>query len=194
MHILLWKEIFIDLRNRFLACKNNAPFTNFISKINNILTDNAEDLDVVMPMYNLVEYSKNYRKTAGSLWNYYRDEPNNHRLNDYDPPTVNGNADPMKNPESFKYKSSITWKTCNANQESSENSEQENTKTKKNLEVIVPLKYLSIFWKNLGMLLINCEASLTLTWSKNCVLTNITTQAAEGDNPAIHVQQVQHLK
>ena len=59
-------------------------------------------------MYNLVEYSKNYRKTAGSLWNYYRDEPNNHRLNDDDPPTVNGNADPMKNPESFKYKSSIT--------------------------------------------------------------------------------------
>ena len=52
---------FID-RNRFLAFKNNAPFTNCISKINNVLIDNAEDLDVVMPMYNLLEYSKNHRK------------------------------------------------------------------------------------------------------------------------------------
>ena len=52
----------IDIRNRFLAFKNNAPFTNCISKINNVLIDNAEDLDVVMPMYNLIEYSKNYKK------------------------------------------------------------------------------------------------------------------------------------
>ena len=57
----------IDIRNRFLAFKNNAPFTNCISKINNVLIDNAEDLDIVMPMYNLLEYSKNYRKTTGSL-------------------------------------------------------------------------------------------------------------------------------
>ena len=57
-----------------LAFKNNAPFTSCISKINNTLFDNAEDLDIVMPMYNLLEYSKNYRKTTGGLWNYYRDE------------------------------------------------------------------------------------------------------------------------
>ena len=57
----------INIRNRFLAFKNNAPFTNCISKINNVLIDNVEDLDVVMPMYNLLEYSKNYRKTAGRL-------------------------------------------------------------------------------------------------------------------------------
>ena len=56
--------------------KNNAPFINCTSKINCVKTDNAEDLDVVMPMYNLLEYSKNYRKTTGSLWNNYRDEPN----------------------------------------------------------------------------------------------------------------------
>ena len=60
---------FIDIRNRFLAFKNNAPFTNCISKINNVLIDNAEDLDVVMPMYNLIEYSKNYRKTTAGAWN-----------------------------------------------------------------------------------------------------------------------------
>ena len=57
----------IDIRNRFLAYENNAPFNNCISKINNVLIDNAEDLDTVMPMYNLLEYSKNYRKTTGSL-------------------------------------------------------------------------------------------------------------------------------
>ena len=57
----------IDIRNRFLAFKNNAPFTNCISKINNVLIDNAEDLDTVMPMYNLFEYSNNYRKTTGSF-------------------------------------------------------------------------------------------------------------------------------
>ena len=54
---------FIDVRNRFLAFKNNAPFTNCISKINNVLIDNSRDLDIVMPMYNLFEYSKTYRKT-----------------------------------------------------------------------------------------------------------------------------------
>ena len=58
-----------------LVFKNNAPFINCISKINGVKIDNAEDLDVVMPMYNLLEYSKNYRKTTGSLWNYYRDQP-----------------------------------------------------------------------------------------------------------------------
>ena len=59
-----------------LALKNNAPSSSCISKIINTLTVNAEDLDIVMPMYNLLEYSKNYRKTTGSLFNYYRDEPN----------------------------------------------------------------------------------------------------------------------
>ena len=59
-----------------LAFKNNAPFISCISKINNTLIDNAEDLDIAMPMYNLIEHSKNYGKTTGSLWNYYRDELN----------------------------------------------------------------------------------------------------------------------
>ena len=163
-------------KNRSLAFENNAPFTNCISKINNVLIDNAEDLDIVMPMYNLLEYSKNYRKTTGSLWNYYRDEPNNL-------PTDNYNADPITNSESFKYKSSITGKTSNANQENGENTKQGNTKIKKNLEIVVPLKYLSNFWRSLDMPLINSEVSLTLTWSENCVLTDITTQTARNANP-----------
>ena len=80
-------------RNKAVAFKNNVAFISCISKINGIKIDNAEDLDVVMPMYNLLKYSKNYEKTTGSLWNYYRDEPN----------------DPLStNSESFKYKTSIT--------------------------------------------------------------------------------------
>ena len=64
-------------RNKSDAFKNNAPFINCISKINGIQIDNTEDLDVVMPVYNLLEYSKNYKKTTGSLWNYYKDELSN---------------------------------------------------------------------------------------------------------------------
>ena len=153
-------------RNKNLAFKNNAPFINCISKINGVKIDNAEDLDVVMPMYNLLEYSKNYRKTAGSLWNYYRDEPNN-------PPATDYNVDPITNSESFKYKSSITGKTSNENRENGRNTEQGNAKTKTNLEIVVTLKYLRNFGRSLDMPLINCEVSLTLSWSENCVLTHI---------------------
>ena len=60
--------------NKPLILKNNAPFVSCITKINNELIEDAEDLDIVMPMYNLLEYSKNYRKTIGSFYNYYRDE------------------------------------------------------------------------------------------------------------------------
>ena len=146
----------IDIRSKFLAFKNNAPFTNCISNINNVLIDNAEDLDAVMSMHNLLEYSKNYRKTTRSLWNYYRDKPN-------DFPANNFNANPIAYFESFKYKSSLAGKTTNANQENGENTEEENTKTKKYFEIVAPLKHLSNFWRSLDMSLINCEVSLTLT-------------------------------
>ena len=88
-------------RNKAVAFTNNVPFINCISKINVIKIDNAEDLDVVMPMYNLLEYSKNYRKTTGRLWNYYRDQPSN----------------PLStNSESFNYKTSITGNTYNVDE------------------------------------------------------------------------------
>ena len=63
-----------DNKNRSLPFKNNAPFISCISKINGVLIENAQDLDIVMPMYNLLEYSRNYSKASGSLWNYYRDK------------------------------------------------------------------------------------------------------------------------
>ena len=65
-----------------LALKNNAPFLSCMSKINNTLIDNAEDLDIAMPMYNILEYSKNHKRTTGSLFNYYRDEPNSVAVED----------------------------------------------------------------------------------------------------------------
>ena len=64
-----------DERDKGVAFKNCAPFTNCISEINNTQIDNAKDIDIVMPMYNLIEYSDNYAKTSGSLWQYFRDEP-----------------------------------------------------------------------------------------------------------------------
>ena len=81
-----------DRKDRSLAFKNNAPFISCISKTNGVLIENAEDLDIVMPMYNMPEYSKNYSKKSGSLWNYYKDI----------------STDPVTNSEPFKYKTSIT--------------------------------------------------------------------------------------
>ena len=66
-----------DRQNKPLILKNNAPLVSCITRINGELIKDADDLDIVMPMYNLLEYSKNYRKTIGSLYNYYRDELNN---------------------------------------------------------------------------------------------------------------------
>ena len=85
---------------RKLVFKNNALFINCISKINGLKIDNAEDLDVVIPMYNLLEYCKNYRKTTGSLWNYYRDEPNS----DTDDNEI---MHSIINSESFDYKANF---------------------------------------------------------------------------------------
>ena len=89
-----------------------------------------------MPVYNFLEHSKNYKKTTGSLWYYQRDEPKNPPLNYDDPFTVNYNADPITNSESFKYKKSITGKTSNVNQENGQNTEQNNTKTNKKLKLL----------------------------------------------------------
>ena len=137
-----------------LAFKNNAPFNYCILKTDNTLIGNAEDLDIVMPMYNLLEYSKNYSKTTGSFWNYYRDEPN----------SVVGGADnninySIKDSKSFDYKTSITGKLKGNN-------------TEKEVEVFVPLKHLSNFSRTLDLPLIGCEINLILTWSENCVLTS----------------------
>ena len=83
-----------------MVSENNAPFINCVSKINGVKIDNAEDLDVVVPMYNLVEYSQNYRKTTGSLWNYYRDRPSSSTDN-------NNITHSILNSKSFDYKANF---------------------------------------------------------------------------------------
>ena len=162
-------------RNKKSAFKNNAPFISCISKIYNTLIDNAEDLDVVMPMYNLIEYSKNYRKTMGSLWNYYRDDLTEDTNN------INFLNKNLINSESFKYKTSITGSTYNvdakiSNEEGNQiNNPNYNEKKsgKKEVEIAVSLKYLTNFWKTLNMPLINYAVSLILSWSENCVITGL---------------------
>ena len=139
-----------------MALKNNAPFTSCILKINNFLIDVADDRDLVMPMYNALICNKNYRKTIGSFFNYYRDEPNSG--------AVENISYSIKNSKSFDYKTSITGKLEVNNVEIDD------------VEIAVPLKYLSNFCRTLDMPLINCEVSLTLTWSENCVLTSKVEQ------------------
>ena len=150
-----------DAYDKKLALKNNAPFTSCILKINNAFIENAEDLDIVMPMYNLLKYSKNYRKTTGSLWNYYRDEPNSG--------TVGNKNYSIKDSKSFNNKTSVSG------------SLEGNNVEKDDVETVVPLKYLSNFWITLNIPLINCEIFLTLTWSKNCVITSKSTREADPD-------------
>ena len=96
-----------DKKNSSLILKNNAPFVSCITRINGELIEDADGLDIVMPMYNLLEYSKNYRKAIGSLYNYYRDE-----LSD---DADNNNFDNIKvvNSNTFKYKNKIIANTYN---------------------------------------------------------------------------------
>ena len=162
-------------RIKVVTFKNNAPFINCISKINGIKIDNAEDLDVLMPMYNLLQYSKSYRKTTGSLWNYYRDESSD---------SLSSNS------ESLRYKTSITGNKYNAG--AGEAGYDANKVVKNETEVVIPLKHLNNFWKSLNIPLINCHVELVLTWSKSCVLADKTVDAAA--NPEIVVPTGLELK
>ena len=132
-----------------------------------------------MPMYNVLEYSKNNSKTFGFLWNYYRDEPNNPPINFVtNPSTVIRNADRITNSASFKYKNRILGKTPN-------NDNNDNS-LNKNVEIVLQLKHLDKFWDSLTIPLVNCELSLTLTCFKNCVLTDLTTTTADATaNPPV---------
>ena len=146
--------------NKKVILKNCAPFTNCISEINNTQIDNAKDIDIVMPMYNLIEYSDNYAKTTGSLWQYCKDIPARNANDDIAIFAENNT------PDSFKFKAKITGQTGNNGT--------------KDVEIMVPLNYLSNFWRTLEMPLINCEVNLILTRSSSCVLiaTAIQNQAA----------------
>ena len=135
--------------NKKVIFKNCALFTNCISKIDNTQIDNAEYIDKVMPMYNLLEFSDNYSKTSGSLWQYFKDIP----AVDDDGNIINFNG--ANNTDSFKFKNRLTGQT--------------NDDGIINVQIMVPLKYLSSFWRTLEIPLINCEIELLLTCSRNSV-------------------------
>ena len=150
----------VNNTNKKVIFKNCAPFTNCISEISNTQIDNAKDIDIVVPMYNLIEYSDNYAKTTGSLWQYCKDIParnNNNEITEF----TGGNTT-----DSFNFKAKITGQTGNGGT--------------KDVEIMVPLKYLSNFWGTLEMPLIDCEFDLILTWLSTCVIvsTNILNQNA----------------
>ena len=125
--------------NTKVAFKNCAPFRKCRTEINETFIDEAEHINIAMPMYNLIEYSDNYSDTSGSLWQFKRDE-------------IINNADVTNdnNAPSFKYKASIIGNTGNDG-------------TKNGVKIAVPLNYLSNFWRSLEMPLINCKVELSLT-------------------------------
>ena len=131
-----------------MAFKNCKPFRKCRTEINETFVDDAKHINIVMPMYNLIEHSDNYSDTSGSLWQFKRDETEgNVDL------TVGHNHIPNNLP-SFMYKSSFTT-------------------NKNGVKIVVPLKYLSNFWKSLEMPLIKCKVEFSLTWDPNCLLSNL---------------------
>ena len=163
-----------DKRNRPLILKNNAPFVSCITRINGELIEDAYDLDIVMSMYNLLEYSKNYRKTIGSLYNYYRDE-----LSD---DADDNNFDNIKvvNSNTFKYKNKITGNTYNV--DAGAQGYDVNKNGMQEVELVIPLKYLGKFWRALNIPLISCEVSLELKWDKNSVIPSLEQRDIGGGN------------
>ena len=137
--------------NTRLALENCAPFTKYNLEINDEHVDTAENLDITMPMYNLIEYSDNYQDSSATLYQYKRDEPPEaNAINDLTTDTSS----------SFKYKVDLLGSPV-----------LDGNIAKRSVKVVVPLKYLSNFFRSLEMPLINCKIKLNLTWKKECVLS-----------------------
>ena len=146
-----------------VAFKNCPPFTKCITKIDETTIDDAENLDLVMPVHNLIEYSSNYSETMESLWFYSKDEAANFNNN-------------IANFKSFKYKAKLLGNTF------VQPAPNPTNETLKNATIVVPLKYLSNFWRSLEMPLINCNVEIKLRSTKHCVLFVAGTDNANGNN------------
>ena len=144
--------------NKEIVFKNCAPSTDCISEtkdFDDANKDHAKKIDAI-PMCNFIKDSDNYSKRLGTLWQYYRDKP----FLGADGAIADFLAD-NNNRASFKFKPKTTGKTAAAN-------------GRKDVEIMVPLKYFSNFWRTLEMPLIKCEINLILTWSDKCMLSNDT--------------------
>ena len=155
--------------NAIVAFKGCAPFTKCVTHINDKDVDDAESLDILMPMYNLIEYIDNYSDTSGTLWQFKRYEL---------PVTAAWNPDnvSVNNSPSFKYKSSF-FKPLEAT----------NNGVFRDVKIAVPLKYLSNFGRSLEMLLINCKIHLELSWCKGCVMSTIAEIIFKITNTKLYV-------
>ena len=130
--------------NKKVKFKYCAPFINCISESNNTQVGNSKNIDIVMPAYNLIEYSDKYSKASGSLWQYCKDIPavNSANIVEFNGTNVT---------DSFNVNTKITGQTGDIGI--------------KNVEIMFLLKYFSNFWRTLEMPLINCQINLILTWS-----------------------------
>ena len=165
-----------DKRNRPVILKNNAPFVSCITRINGELIEDSDDLDIVMPMYNLLEYSKNYKKIIGSLYNYYRDELTNDENNNFaNIGLINSNA--------FKYKNKIIGNTYNV--AAAVEGYDVNKNGTKDIELAIPLKYLGNFWRALNIRLNSYEVFLELKWNRNCIITNLEQRQVDAGPPIV---------
>ena len=153
--------------NRKIILKNNAPFVSCITTINNEFIEDADDLDIVMPMYNLLEYSKNYRKTISDDNN-----PNNF-------PNTN-----VVNSGAFEYKNKITGNTYDVAAGAA--GHDVNRVGKKEIELTIQLRYLGNFWRALNIPLNSCEVSLELKWNKNFVITSLEEVQIDAGPPAVN--------
>ena len=138
-----------DIDNSRLTLKNYAPFTKCNLEINDEHVDTAENLDIAMPMYNLIEYSDNYQDSSATLYQYKRGEP---------PDDIANNLT-QNNSIFFDYKIKLLG-----------NPEIANNIARRNVKIVIPLNYLSNFFRSLEMPLINCKIKLNLTWKKECIL------------------------
>ena len=148
-----------------VAFKNCAPFTRCLRHINDEHVETAENVDIIMPIYNLIEYSDNYADSFGSLYQFKRDEcPMNN--------AGNSNNVALDNSTSFKHKASLLGKA---------DDDFGNDRSLENAKILVPLKCLSIFFRSLEMSLINCKIHLELNYNNDCVMYGADTYA-DGDN------------
>ena len=148
-----------------VAFKNCAPFTRCVTHVNDEQVEKAENLDIIIPMYNLIEYSDNYSDSSESLYQFKRDES-----------PMNNAGNPLyvffNNSSSFKHKSNPLGKATDADGDN---------RSLKNVKIGVPLKYLSNFFRSLDMPLINCKIHSELNWNNNCVMYGADDNAGGND-------------
>ena len=155
-------------QNTSIVFRNCSPFRRCVTRLNDEHIETTNDLDVIMNMYNLIEYSDNYAESSGTLWQYKRDEQIMIVAGNPDNVTENGSS-------SFKYKSGLLKDLTSRDVVANGNPDIAAAhKLFANAKIVVPVKYLSNVFRSLEMPLVNTKIHLELNWNKK----SITTDAA----------------